>query len=468
MKSLFVLASAFFVAAEVNAQQLTTETPLVDKAFTLATKTLYKNAPDSLIKAGGQYGGEWTRDVSINAWNAASLLIPEKTAYSLWSVTIDDRKLIGHQYWDQIIWVIAAYDFYLKNNDLNFLKQAYIASANTMKKLEKEAYDEKHGLFTGPSVFNDGIAGYEEPIYEPTNKSSYVLDHPGSKTIKCLSTNCIYFRAYELLADMARVLGDKKNIKEYKQKASIQKENIRKYLYDKKQNRLNYLIDGNGKVHAYQEGLGISFAILFQVVTPQEAKKIISGVYMGKYGLPSIYPAFKRFSKEHPGRHNQIVWPFVNGFWADACSKSGRDDIFMKEMMNLADLAINKGNNCFYEIYNEDTGKVDGGWQQGGQWNSVYDQTWSATGYINMVFSGLLGMSFSTSGVTFAPNFKLMKDLGFKELKDLRYQMGTLDVKMVGTGSKLSTMLVNGVKYNLKKPIVATQGRTIIEFVMAE
>lgn len=142
-----------------------------------------------------------------------------------------------------------------------------------MKKLEKEAYDEKYGLFTGPSVFNDGIAGYEEPIYEPTNKSSYVLDHPGSKTIKCLSTNCIYFRAYELLADMARVLGDKKNIKEYKQKASIQKENIRKYLYDKKQNRLNYLIDGNGKVHAYQEGLGISLAILFQVVTPQEAKK---------------------------------------------------------------------------------------------------------------------------------------------------------------------------------------------------
>ena len=57
MKSLFVLASAFFIAAEVNAQQLTTETPLVDKAFTLATKTLYKNAPDSLIKAGGQYGG---------------------------------------------------------------------------------------------------------------------------------------------------------------------------------------------------------------------------------------------------------------------------------------------------------------------------------------------------------------------------------------------------------------------------
>ena len=39
MKSLFVLVSAFFIAAEVNAQQLTTETPLVDKAFTPVSYT---------------------------------------------------------------------------------------------------------------------------------------------------------------------------------------------------------------------------------------------------------------------------------------------------------------------------------------------------------------------------------------------------------------------------------------------
>lgn len=468
MKRLSILVCASLLSVGTNAQQLITETPVVDKAFTLAANTLYKNTPDSLIKAGGQYGGEWTRDVSINAWNAASLLMPEKTAYSLWSVTTDNRKMIGHQYWDQIIWVIAAYDFYQKNNDLDFLKQAYTASANTMEKLEQEVYDEKYGLFTGPSVFNDGIAGYEEPIFDPANKSCFVLDHPGSKVIKCLSTNCVYFKAYELLAEMAQVLGDKGNVKVYRKKASLLKENIRKNLYDKKQNRLNYLIDGNGKVHPYQEGLGISLAILFQVVTPQEAGKVIDGVYMGRYGLPSVYPAFKRFSKEHPGRHNQIVWPFVNAFWADACIRNGRKDIFMREFLNLADLAINKSNNCFYEIYNEDTGKVDGGWQQGSQWHSVYDQTWSATGYMRMVLNGLLGMSFSTSGLTFAPDFALMKDLGFKELKDLRYQQGTLDLKMVGTGDRLSAMLVNGEKHNIKKPVVAGAGKTTIEFVMAD
>ena len=69
----------------------------LDKAFTLAVETLFKNTPDSLIKAGGSYGGEWTRDVSINSWNAAALLMPEKTAHSLWSVTKDNRTFIGHQ-----------------------------------------------------------------------------------------------------------------------------------------------------------------------------------------------------------------------------------------------------------------------------------------------------------------------------------------------------------------------------------
>ena len=104
---IFVL---FILAAlnNITAQQLYTDNAVVNSAFSLAVNTLYKNSPDSLIKAGGEYGGEWTRDVSINAWNASTLLIPEKTKYSLWSVTENERATIGHQYWDKIIWTLAA------------------------------------------------------------------------------------------------------------------------------------------------------------------------------------------------------------------------------------------------------------------------------------------------------------------------------------------------------------------------
>lgn len=79
-------------------QHVKTKTPLIDEAFTLAVKTLRDNIEEDLIKAGGGYGGEWTLDCAINSWNAASLLEPQAAEHSLWSVAVDDRGLIGHQY----------------------------------------------------------------------------------------------------------------------------------------------------------------------------------------------------------------------------------------------------------------------------------------------------------------------------------------------------------------------------------
>lgn len=405
----------------IQAQTLTCDNKTVEDAFNLAVKTLYKNTCDSLILAGGTYGGEWVRDVSINSWNAAALLIPKETAYSLWSVTIEDRTMIGHQYWDHIIWTLAAYDYYIINNDLQFLRQAYIASKNTMAAREQDAFDSNYGLFTGPSVFNDGIAGYEEPIYNPQIKDSYVLAHPESKNIKCLSTNCLYFQAYKTLALMAKACGDKSSVNGYEHKAKALKTNIRRNLYDPQANKLYYLIDGHGTLHKYQEGLGHAFAILFGVVNKKEARSIIKKAYIGKYGLPSIYPAFKRF-KEHPGRHNQILWPFVGAFWADACHSVGMNEPFLKELFCQADMAININNHCFYEVYNENTGKQDGGWQIDHQWESVYDQTWSATGYIRMILYDVLGMRCTLKDITFHPDKALMKEIGFKSLNGLKFR----------------------------------------------
>lgn len=91
---------AGILAMQGHAQQLDTHNEKLDKVFQIATQTLYKNVKDSIIKAGGSYGGEWTRDISINTWNAANLLLPEVSEYSLWHVTTNHRTQIGHQYWD--------------------------------------------------------------------------------------------------------------------------------------------------------------------------------------------------------------------------------------------------------------------------------------------------------------------------------------------------------------------------------
>jgi len=112
-----------------------------------------------------------------------SFINPEVAIKSLWNVT-ENKTQIGHQYWDHILWVVVALNHYKVTGDLVFLKQAYTCSVNSMKILEKNSFDTQFGLFIGPSVFNDGISGYPEPIFEKENKSSYVLDYKNAKTIK--------------------------------------------------------------------------------------------------------------------------------------------------------------------------------------------------------------------------------------------------------------------------------------------
>jgi hypothetical protein len=449
MKKL-IAVFALFISVHSFAQQLTTDNPLVNDAFKLAVQTVDINVRRGVLAAGADYGGEWTRDIAINSWNGASLLRPNIAEQSLWSVT-KNRDTIGHQYWDKIIWAIAAYNHYLITGDKIFLKQAYACSAKTMQQLEGQTYDAKYGLFRGPSVFNDGIAAYPEPVYDPTNPSGASTDHPGTRYIKCLSTNCIYYGAYVALNKMAKLLGvDDAQSKTYTQKAADLKQNILKYLYNADNNSFNYLIDQNGGTAKYQEGLGISFAVMFGVIDGDKANQLISNANISKYGLTTIYPAFPRHGEEKPGRHNNLIWPMVNGFFAQAAIDSKSYPVFTEEFYNLTHLALDedKGNYDFREIYSPYNGQPEGGWQSNGptqlqyHWASCKLQTWSATAYISMVLHGLVGARFSANVLSFAPYLPV----GITNLKynGFMYRGRDLDIIIEGNGNHIKRFVVDG------------------------
>ena len=420
---------------------------LINDAYNLAVNTVKINVRRGILAAGGDYGGEWVRDIAINSWNSASLLLPGIAEKSLWSVTIN-KDTIGHQYWDKIIWVIAAYNHHKITGNKVFLKQAYFCSKNTMQQLEETQFDNHFGLFNGPSVFNDGIAGYPSPIYDSSNLSSFVLDYPRSKTIKCLSTNCVYYGAYQALKEMALLLNKNDDTTAYNVKAANLKQNILQYLFDKNENRFNYFIDENGTAYQYQEALGLSFAVIFGIVDNETAKQIISNAKVSAFGITSVYPDFTRFSKEKPGRHNNIIWPMVNGFFAQAAIASQNFDVFDKELFNLAHLAIDadKGDYNFREIYNPYTGAPDGGWQSNHQWNSCRYQTWSATAFINMVHNGLLGIRIKNNGLKFQPY--LPDEINYLKLTDIIYRNAKLNVVLKGNGEKIKSFLLNRKKQN--------------------
>lgn len=466
MKKLLMTAAALLLAVAARSEEkpFRTDNPKVDEAWELALLTVRHNVHDGILAAGADYGGEWTRDIAINTWNGIDLFLPEVAARSLWSVT-DRRRTIGHQYWDKIIWVQGAYYHYLLTRDEAFLGEAYACSLATMKELERDAFDARYNLFTGPSVFNDGISSFEEPIYDPAKPNlSGVMKH-NTKGVKCLSTNCVYYMAYVAMNEMHRRL-EGADDPELLAKAEALKQAVRKNFFSPR-GKLYYAIDEQGKVHTQQEALGNAFAILAGIVTPREGHCTLVRNETTQWGVPSITPVFKRFSLERPGRHNRLIWPFVNAFYANAALLTGDTDIFDHEFYAMASLALDpdKGNYNFYEIFDPETGKPEGGYQAGrDKWHSRRHQTWSASGYLSMICYGICGLRPTAEGMELHPY--LPADLGKLEIEGLRYAGMTLDIRLKGRGSKIRECRIDGKRTDRPFLPAESNGKHRIEITL--
>ena len=420
----------------------------------------------SFVRAGGGYEQPWTRDASINSWNAASLLEPEVARDTLWSVTrLGDENLPivqrDNQWWDKIIWIVGAWNHYRVTGDRQFLTTAYGVSERLLREMREQHYDKEFSLFQGPSFFNDGIAGYPAPPAEADDHgSSFVLDHPGTDRLMTLSTNCLYVGAYRAAAEMAKELHRPQA--EWQTQAKNLKDAINRRFWMTERRTYAYLVHGDaplrGKLDPSEEGSGLAFAALFDVADPARSRSILRKAHLEPFGITDVYPSFPRFSNEHPGRHNAIVWPMVQRMFARAAAKSRCSDVLERQVEDLARLAAGSGNR-FFEIYNAQTGKVDGGWQNGHAWGSEPDQTWSATAYLSIIFNGVFGMRFEPSGLRFEP--LVPKGWAGATLTDVTYRGATLNLRLKGEGAKVAAVRLDG------KPVrivpVSLTGRHSVE-----
>jgi hypothetical protein len=403
------------------------------------------------FRAGGDYA-VWTRDGSLNSWAAGSLIDPPTAKNTLNMLVKTDPtygKVIdqgNNQWWDMVIWSSAAWNHYKVTGDSVFLTDAYDITVNSLNMMRSLHYNTTYGLFKGPSFFNDGIAGYEQP-YNTDSGSSFVLDHTGTNELMCLSTNCLYYNAYKSAALMGTVLGKPSaTINDLNAKADDLKTKINNSFWISGSNRYGYYISGTGikagVLENFQEGSGLGFALLFGVADDTKASAIMNNIHFQPKGLPSIWPHFSMFNDSRPGRHNCIIWPQVNGIFAKGAAKRNGFTAFASEVESLTGL-INSSSGNIREIYDSISGAPDGGWQCGTHWNSCNHQTWSATAYLGMIFEGIFGMNFETNGITFAPYVK--NTWGYVSLTNLTYRGMTLTINLTGTGSTISSFKLDGV-----------------------
>lgn len=404
------------------------------------------------IIAGMGYDTPWTRDCAINVWNAVALLDPSVAKNTLNSVLKKEngKVSIDGQYWDAIIWIVGAYNYILSSGDTEYLATAYEAAANSFLRFEREEFDTNDNLFRGAAVYGDGVAAYPD-FYGNTGtpgigswvdnaaNRKYVAKVGAGLPMKALSTNCVYYQAYLLTAEMGKMLG--KESESYTAKAEALKAAINRNFWNEEKGTYDYLV---GPYRCdYQEALGVAFVLLFRIADERQTALVLENTVSTGQGIACVYPSFDRYlSRGGYGRYSGTVWPHAQGFWARASFANGFVQGFEHELFTLAEKAARDGQ--FYEIYHPDTGMEYGGLQESTSvddiflWGSCQHQTWSATAYLSLVYYHILGADIRNGQVTFTPYLPA----GVNEATVSGFKVGkvTFDVVITRGGNRASSI----------------------------
>lgn len=400
-----------------------------------------------MVRAGGCYKTPWTRDASINTWQAMNFIDPEvsrTTLFAVCDVNKNGETVIQPdvQTWDQIVWAVGAYNYYLATGDEEFLTIAHGVIGRALEAHRKNRFNEKYGLFVGGSFFNDGISGYPLSCHQQGNKKSFAPAHPTLETIMCMSTNCLYCEAYRIYSEISENLGFTKNAESAQIHHSELKTKINSHFWSDELNRYRYILFPDGSTDDSQELSGHAFSVLFDICPKEKQRDIFENLVISQGGTVSIWPPFEGlFSDIKPGRHNNVVWPFLNGLIIEAAAKCGIYGFVGEELERITNLF--KGSNFkFFEIYSPYSQKAFGGWQVGRVWDSCRDQTWSATCYIGAFIHGIFGIKLRKDGVSLAPC--VPERLKNAELSGLKIQGQYLSVKIQGYGCKIERFFLDG------------------------
>ena len=106
---------------------------------------------------------------------------------------------------------------------------------------------------------------------------------------------------------------------------------------------------------------------------------------------------------------------------------------------------------------------ADGGWQVGHAWFAAPHQTWSATGYLRMIYAGLFGMRFQSDGQALAP--ALPEGWSDVSLTGVRYRRTVLQIQLHGAGAVVRSFQVDGVEQAEHVLPVGLRGEPRVEIV---
>lgn len=308
----------------------------------------------------------------------------------------------------------------------DFAQLSLMALQNTLEHDRVVVFDPTDGLYRGEQSFLD----WREQTYPAW--MGHDLSHIGMS--KTLGTNVGHLAALRLTADLAQRGGQAAAAARYGQWAQDLQQSIRDRLWLPSGQLAAFVPTTLDPAASPQhDTLGLSLAILADVLDPEEARLALTSLPIGPTGPAVIWP-----QQQHtPIYHNRAQWPFVTAYWVRAGAHANHAHVVDAGAQALVrGAALHLSNMENLELI---TGKawLEDGDASGPVVNSQR-QLWSVAGFLSLFHQTLFGLRpdplATEPQLTFEPYLtRALREGWFAEsdelvLSDLPFGAGTLDV----------------------------------------
>lgn len=385
--------------------------------------------PDTTLRTGKEWSGVWTRDVSYSIILSMAYMQPEASMISLMKKVNPSGQIIQDTgsggAWpistDRIIWVVAAYEIYKVTGDRSWLEKVYPIAVRAIEKNDLTVMSDA-GLMKGETSFLD----WREQSYP---RWMQTVDISQSEA---MGTNMAYVATLRATADMARILGKKKEAERFTAQADAlaQAVHARFWMPDKGYYGMYTYGRDNLVMNPRAETLGESLAIIYDIAPADAVKSISENNPNTPFGAAIFYPQIA----DMPNYHNNTLWPFVGSYWAIAQAKAGNEAGTMEAIGAIfrpaALFATNKEN------FNLDNGDIFT------ELNSS-NMLWSLSGNIALTTRILFGIHFEPDGLVISPFVPKALE-GTRTLDNFNYRGATLNITVNGYGANVRSISLNG------------------------
>lgn len=409
--------------------------------------------PDSTYRTGVYWGGVWTRDVSYSILHSLAQICPEVSMKSLRAKVNDNNRIIQDTgtggAWpcstDRVTWVLAAWECYLVTGSQEWLDFIYPVIKNTLEDDRIVVYDPYTQLMRGETSWLDWRE-QEYPMW---------ADPKDIYRSEAMGTTAVHFRATQILAEICRLQGQPALAKKYDGWANELKEGMNRNLWNEEMGLYAIYLYGRNHLvqHPQMEILGESFAVLWDIASPERQRRISQSMVSEPFGTPDFYPNLK---DQYP-YHNDAMWPFTQGYWMKAQAKAGNEQGVLHAISSIYRLAA-------FTLTNLENMVIYSGCEKGLPINSPR-QLWGVAADIAIVPNIYFGITYALDGIHFSPFVpKTLK--AERRLQNFKYRNAVLDIKISGFGNQIKSFCLDGVESEPLFP-ASLSGAHTIEITLA-